>query len=474
MNRLSMKTLPAVFTLPATLLATLLLAACGHVPPGAPAAAPLDLPAGTAAAQPIQPDWWTLYGDAQLNAMVAEALQNNTDLARAAARIDEARALLRLAGAEAAPVVSASFDASRARAGSNAGLATPATGSSFVAALNVSWEIDVWGRLAAGTRAAREGFNAAALDRDALHTALAAQVVQAYAAVQSIDAQAAAFREAVVGQRDGVRLQKLRAEGGELSNLDLRQIEGELAGNESQLLKLDRARGETSRALALLLGRSPRAVWDASIASPAKPLAVAGGVPAGLPSSLLAQRPDIAAAEARLRAAGARVDVARASYLPGVALSASLGKASTDLGKLLDGPSTIWSLVASLTQPIWNAGRLDATREAVLAQQRQAELDYRDAVARAFREVRDALDAQAEASASLALARQRADALRQASRLTQLRVDAGESSRLQAIEAERIALAAQSQLAEQQRALAASQADVFRVLGGGWVPVQQP
>jgi multidrug efflux system outer membrane protein len=209
-------------------------------------------------------------------------------------------------------------------------------------------------------------------------------------------------------------------------------------------------------------------VWDASIAAPAKPLAVAGGVPAGLPSTLLQQRPDVAAAESRLRAAGARVEV-RARRLPARrgALSASLGKASTDLSNLLDGPSTIWSLVASVTQPIWNAGRLDANREAVLARQRQAELDYRDAVARAFREVRDALDAQAEASASLVLARQRADALRQASRLTQLRVDAGESSRLNAIEAQRIALAAQSQLADQQRALAAAQADVFRALGGG-------
>ncbi|MGE0331451.1 MAG: efflux transporter outer membrane subunit [Ramlibacter sp.] len=447
-----------------------LLAACAGAPSTPMPPATMELPTATAPQQqPVKADWWTLYGDAQLDALVAEALANNTDLARAAARIDESRALVRLARADALPSVGATAGAARQRNGANAGLNAPVTANNFNLGLNVSWELDLWGRLAAGSRAAREDLAATTLDRDALRTALAAQVVQAYAAVQSIDAQTLAFREAVVAQRDGVRLQRLREQGGELSQLDLRQIEAELAGNESQLLKLDRARGETSRALVVLLGRSPRAVWDAAIAAPAKPLAVTGGVPAGLPSTLLQQRPDVAAAEARLRAAGARVDVARAAYLPGVALSASLGKASTDLSNLLDGPSTIWSLVASLTQPIWNAGRLDAGREAVLARQRQAELDYRDAVARAFREVRDALDAQAEASASLALARQRADALRQASRLTQLRVDAGESSRLNAIEAERIALAAQSQLADQQRALAAAQADVFRALGGGWV-----
>ena len=199
-------------------------------------------------------------------------------------------------------------------------------------------------------------------------------------------------------------------------------------------------------------------------------LAVAEGVPAGLPSSLLQQRPDVAAAEARLRAAGARVDVARAAYLPGVALSASLGKASRELGDLLDARSTVWSIVASLTQPIWNAGRLDATRDTVLAQQRQAELDYRDAVANAFREVRDALDAAAETSGSLALAQQRARALAEAARLTQLRVNGGVANQLEAIEAERAALAAQSQLADAQRALAVAQAGVFRALGGGWAP----
>lgn len=454
----------------AVLALPMLLAACAGAPPAVAPDTVMELPAPTAATQqPVRADWWTLYGDAQLNALVAEALAHNTDLARAAARIDESRAQVRAARADALPSVGATTGAARERSGANAGRSVPATTNNFNVGLNVSWELDLWGRLAAGSRAAREDLAATTLDRDALRTALAAQVVQAYAAVQAIDTQTLAFRNAVVAQRDGVRLQRLREQGGELSQLDLRQIEAELAGNESQLLKLDRARGETSRALATVLGRSPRAVWDASIAAPAQPLAVAGGVPAGLPSTLLQQRPDVAAAEARLRAAGARVDVARAAYLPGVALSASLGKASTDLSNLLDGPSTIWSLVASLTQPIWNAGRLDAGREAVLARQRQAELDYRDAVARAFREVRDALDAQAEASASLALTRQRADALRQASRLTQLRVDAGESSRLNAIEAERIALAAQSQLADQQRALAAAQADVFRALGGGWV-----
>lgn len=454
------------------LLLALALAGCATAPASSPSPV-VDLPAATASTtQTVAADWWKLYRDPQLDALVAEALQNNTDLARALARIDEARASLRLAQADSAPVVSAGLGATRQRSsetGAQPVGPSPVT-TDIRATLNVSYEVDLWGRLAAGSRAAREGLAATVYTRDALHTTLAAQVVQSYAALQAVEAQLAAFQRTVQGQREGMRLQRLRSSAGELSELDLRQLEAELAANEGQLLRLQRARGETARALAQLLGRSPRAVWDATITPAAQPLAVAEGVPAGLPSSLLQQRPDVAAAEARLRAAGARVDVARAAYLPGVALSASLGKASRELGDLLDARSTVWSIVASLTQPIWNAGRLDATRDTVLAQQRQAELDYRDAVANAFREVRDALDAAAETSGSLALAQQRARALAEAARLTQLRVNGGVANQLEAIEAERAALAAQSQLADAQRALAVAQAGVFRALGGGWAP----
>ena len=174
----------AVLALPA------LLAACAGAPPAAAPDTTMELPVAAAAAQqPVRADWWTLYGDAQLNALVAEALANNTDLARAAARIDESRALVRLARADALPSVGATAGAARQRSGANAGLPAPVTANNFNLGLNVSWELDLWGRLAAGSRAAREDLAATTLDRDALRTALAAQVVQAYAAVQSIDAQ---------------------------------------------------------------------------------------------------------------------------------------------------------------------------------------------------------------------------------------------------------------------------------------------
>lgn len=482
MSRLPMNRLPMTRRDAATALRTrglaaaaaLLLAGCASLlPPASPPPAALELPAATAAtATPIPAQWWRTFRDPRLDALVDEALKANTDLARAVARIDEARAALKLADADRWPAVGAAFDATRQRASRTGAqpIGPSATTTDLRLALNVSYEVDLWGRLASGSRAAREELAATQFARDALRQSLAAQVVQSYAALQSVDAQLALFRKAVEAQRESVKLQRLRFQSGDLGELDLRQLEAELASNEAQLPRLERVRGETERSLALLLGRSPKAVWDATIARTADAVTVGEGVPAGLPSSLLQQRPDVAAAEARLRAAGARVDAARAAYLPGVTLTAALGKASRDLDGLLDGSSTIWSVVASLTQPIWNAGRLDAGREAVLARERQAELDYRDTVANAFREVRDALEAAAEAQASLELARTRAAALERASQLTQLRFEGGVANRLDAIEAERASLAAQSQIADARRALATAQANVFKALGGGWAP----
>ena len=281
-----------------------------------------------------------------------------------------------------------------------------------------------------------------------------AQVIQSYAALQSLDAQRVLFGRAVEAQRESIRLQRLRFDAGQIGELDIRQLEAELLANEAQLPKLDRARGEAERALALVLGRSPKALVEQKVARTETPVQVqvhmqgqAQGqplLPAGLPSDLLLRRPDVQAAEARLRAAGARVDAARAAYFPSIALTASFGRESVELSRLTDGPSLVWSVVASLTQPLWDGGRIGARHEIAQAQRLQAELDYRDSVANAFREARDALAAHEEARLSLQTGQQRAQALERAAQLTKLRHEGGEASRLNLIEAERDALAARA------------------------------
>jgi multidrug efflux system outer membrane protein len=457
------------------LAAAALVSACA-VPGGASHQTPsLELPSGSAQAA-VAADWWKSFNDAQLNALVDEALANNRDLARAMARIDESRAALRSARADRFPTVSAGASATRQRVSENG--TTPLFGASpifndYRASLKVGYEVDLWSRAANLTAAARSELLAGEYARDTLRTALAAQVVQSYAALQSLDAQYKLYGESVGAQRDSLKLQRLRFDSGDISELDIRQLEAELITNESQLPKIARASGEAERALALVLGRSPRALVEQSVTRGEAPVVASAGLPEGLPSDLLQRRPDVQAAEARLRAAGARVDAARAAYFPSISLTAELGRESTALSQLTDAPSLIWGVVASLTQPIWNAGRIAASNDAAKARELQAELDYRDSVAGAFKEARDALGAYSETRVSLQSAVQRAQAFERAAELTRLRYNGGEASRLDVINAERLSLTARAQSADAQRALAAAQADVYRAFGGGWAAPEQ-
>jgi multidrug efflux system outer membrane protein len=457
-------------------LIPLLLAACAAPPGGVPQQIPtLDLPPGGAGAD-VATDWWTTFGDAQLNGLVDEALRNNRDLAHAMARIDESRAALRLARASLYPNVDLSASAARERVSENG--PTPLFGfppifNDYRASLNVSYEVDLWGRVANTARAAREDLLSSEYARDTLRIALAAQVVQAYAGLQSLDSQYRLFGEAVDQERESLDLQRLRFDAGDISELDIRQLEAQLITNETQLPKIDRARGEAERALALVLGRSPKDLVEQGVARADRPAFSRSTLPAGMPSDLLLHRPDVQAAEARLRAEGARVEVARAAYFPSISLTAGVGRESVELSRLTDAPSLIWNVVASLTQPIWDGGRIGAQNDAARARREQAELDYRDNVAIAFKEARDALGAYGEARVSMESGIARAQALDRAAELTRVRFQGGESSQLDVINADRLAILARAQSVDDQRALAAAQADVFRAFGGGWSAPQR-
>ena len=454
-------------------IAAAALTACA-VPPRADTTPPvLDLPMAKDSSPAIAADWWRSFGDEHLTALVDEALAGNRDLARAVARIDQSRAALRLASADRLPRIDAGAQAGRARASETT--ATPLGGVSPVASdhrvtIDVAYEVDLWSRLARTQDAAQAELLATTFARDTLRTALAAQVVKSYVALQSLDAQIVLFQRAVQAQRDGLALQRRRFDSGDIGELDIRQLEAELIGNEAQLPKLERARGEAERALAIALGRSPRAIVDGALDRSAAPavVPVAAQLPATLPSDLLERRPDIQAAAARLRAAGARVDAARAAYFPRISLTAGIGHESAELSRLTDGTSLLWGVLASLTQPIWDGGRIGARDDLARARWREVEVDYRDTIATAFKEARDAIAARSETQQSLRNALEREAALARAARLTRLRFEGGEESRIEVIRAERADLAAGSEVVDARRALAAAQADLFRVLGGGW------
>jgi multidrug efflux system outer membrane protein len=414
--------------------------------------------------------WWHIYRDPALDRLIDEALAGNTDVLVAAARVDEARALLGEARSALRPEVSGNASAGRSQSSAATGLLPPGAArerSNYRATLDVSYEIDLFGRLRAASDAARAELAASEAVRDAVRLALTARVAAAYYGLAALDAQVELTRRVLRLREESLGLQRRRRDAGLISNFELRQLEADAATLRAQLPPLERDREIAEAALAALLGRSPRAVFEEALARSA-PLETseAVAVPAGLPSELLLHRPDLVEAEQRLVAANARVALARSAHFPSIRLTGLLGSESAELGDLFTGPSGVWSVAASLAQPIYAGGRLQAQRDAAEARERAALAQYQGAVRNAFREVRQALAAQARARESFAAQAARVAALEETLRLARLRYESGVASQLDVLDAERGLLDAQTARIEALRAQRAAVADLFRALGG--------
>jgi len=433
-----------------------------------------DAATGVAAAEPR---WWTLYNDPVLDRLVDEALAHNQDLAVAAARVDEARASLRITHAEQLPSVDASVSRDRTRSSERSSTplppSVPLERNSYRGQLNVAYELDLWGRLASLSEAARAELLATRAAQETVRLALTAQVVQSYFALLALDAQIEATRRSLELRERNLGLQRLRRDAGVIGDFDLRQLEAEVATARAQLPAFERSRTTEEAALAVLAGRSPRAVLEDAVARGKDSGEFAAPVvPAGLPSDLLLRRPDVVEAEQRLIALNARIGAARAALFPRISLTGFFGTESAALGDLLTGPSRVWQLAFGLAQPIFQGGRLYGEIEAVQARERQAIAQYQKTLQEAFREVRQALAAQTRSREILSAEGERVGALSEALRLARLRYENGLTSQLEFLDAERNLLQAEVNRIEALRANRAAVADVTRALGGGWAGME--
>ena len=419
--------------------------------------------------------WWMLYNDATLDRLIAEALEHNQDLALATARLDEARALARVADAELTPSVDAAFQRDRSRRSDSTATRFPGSleNNNYRAQLNVAYELDLWGRLRGSAKAAQAELLATTAARETVRIALTSEVVQSYYALVGFDAQIAATHKSLALRQDNLRLQRIRADAGLINDFALRQLEAEVAAAQAQLPALERRRTGEELALGVLLGRSPRALINESVARDTERGTLATPViPADLPSALLLRRPDVAAAEQRLIAANARIGVARASLFPRIGLSGFLGSESAALTDLFTAPARIWSLGFALAQPIFQGGRLFGEIEAVQARERQALAQYQKTLQTAFRETHEALVAQTKAREVFDAENARATVLVDSLRLARIRYDNGLTSQLEVLDAERSLLSAELNRADALRAQRAAIADVVKALGGGWTGLQ--
>jgi len=448
----------------------LLLAACVSTPPAPPKP---ELPPGNAEVT-IAPRWWTAFADPALDALVDEALAANLDLALATARVDEARAQLAIARSFLFPQLSAGASGGRQQLSQVAG-PQPVTGgafNSFGAGLNAAYEVDLWGRVRSNRNAAGERLAASGFDRDAIALSVAAETARAYFALVAADAELALLRDTLGTRDEAVQLQRERYAAGVSSEFELRSAEAERATVVADIAAATRAQKTIAAALATLLGRSPRDVYTPAIerSDVARAAATVPPVPAGLPSDLLAQRPDIRRQEAQLAAAHYRVDEARAQFFPSIVLTGAYGSESATLGALFSGPAAVWALAAGLTQPIFAGGRIVAQTDEAKARRDQATVLYLQTVQTAFREAHDAFAAYGSARDGFTAQTERRDRLAEAWALAELRYTSGYSPYLEVLDAQRGLLRAETDRIIAARELRSAIIDINKSLGGGWQP----
>lgn len=418
----------------------------------------------------VSASWWRAFNDPVLDALVERGLEHNSDLIIGAARLREARAVLRQTRADQIPDVGVFVGGSRARSASPLVPGQTAVGESGSYGVQAGFEVDLWGRLAAQTEAARQRYLAQGYTQAALRLTIAAELVRGYLQAQSLAVSQTILADNVVVLEDALRLSNRRYELGAISELDLQSFNSQVEDSRAQLASTRQQYNATRRALLVLAGEMPTqtALAALEVRSEAVEPSALPSVPLGLPSALLERRPDIRAAEADLAAANADLTVARRALLPSLSLTGSAGEASSDLSELFDNSFSVWSIGAELLATIFDGGRRRGAIEAADARREAVVETYRDTVRESFREVLDALDARTAAVEVHRARAAQAAALDKAVNLSQRRYDEGYSDYLGVLDARRTLLQARLAVADAERAAGAAYVDLALALGGGW------
>jgi multidrug efflux system outer membrane protein len=467
-------------------LAAAILAGCSLTPdyerPAAPMTAEFKeaLPPQQAgqwkAAQPsetlLRGEWWKVFGDDTLNALESQAADANQNLKAAAARLAQARALQRQTRSGLFPEVTANFGPTRERASpASQGFPDngPATSSTlWRGQLGVSYEADLFGRVSSTVDAATADAQQSEALLRSVQLALQGDVAENYFIVRELDAERQIYVRTLELRQQTLDLVERRYKEGDIGELDVARARSELASAQSEALGIDRRRAVSEHALAVLLGKAP-----AEFALPANPLArVAINVPAGLPSSLLERRPDIAAAERGMAAANDRIGAARAAFFPQLNITGYAGYESSELGNLFEWSSRTFLLGpltgAMLSLPVFDAGRRQAGLDRARAVYQEDVANYRQTVLGAFREVEDnlanlrILDEQTQAQDRAVQSSARA------AQLSHTQYKEGSISYLDVIDSDRTVLTQQRVSVQLDGERARSTVNLIRALGGGW------
>src|SRR6266702_4779078 len=408
--------------------------------------------------------WLDLVQDSVLRQLVDTSLRQNRDVRTALAVIDEFRAQYRATRVGLLPELTAN-----GRAGRNKqvfGTFGSFSYDVYSATADLSWELDLWGRLRRGTSAARSDLVAREEDRRALQLSLIGDVATAYFDLRAADLNLAIARRTLDSRRQTLQLARRRLDQGLISELDVRQFEAEVAGPAANVADFERQVAQQENALSVLVGHNPGAIARGRSLTE---MAARIPVPVGVPSALLERRPDVRSAEASLRAATARIGVAQAARLPTITLTGQYGSQSTEFSKWFASGTNIWQAFAGVSIPLFTQGR-PGGEEVNIARARavQARARYEQTVLVALREVEDALVALRTAQDRTAAQERQVVALRRALELADMRYQNGVSSYLDVLDAQRGLFTAELALTGAGRDQLVAAVQLYKAVGAAW------
>jgi len=408
--------------------------------------------------------WWEIFQDKSLQDLIKTALTQNYDLRIAADHVLEAREQLNITNSYEMPTISLSAGPSgeryeKIRTTNPYELGTTQLSGVF------SWDLDFWGKYRRMIEASKANVLATQWARQEIISSLIASVASAYFQLRELDMELEISKSTLKSRQESLALIKHLADHGSASMLDVRQAEELVYTSAENIPDLERKIQQQENLISILLGNNPGVIergWSL-IDQPHAP-----SVPAGIPSSLIERRPDILQAEQQLISYNAQIGVAKGAYFPDISLTGSGGFQSAALSKLFTGPSGMWDIAATLTQPIFTAGRIRAGVKLAKAQQQEALNFYRKTVQEAFREVSDALVAYRNNQEYTAQQELLTQAAKDAARLSDLRYQGGKASYLDVLESDTAYYSSELGLAQAQLNELQALVDLYKALGGGW------
>ncbi|MDM8535579.1 efflux transporter outer membrane subunit [Desulfobacterales bacterium HSG17] len=406
--------------------------------------------------------WWTIFNDPVLNDLENQAGEANQNLQAAAARVIQARAVAGISESDKYPDINANPSARRARTNLGEGMSN--TSNTFSLPFDLSYELDLWGRVRRSNQASQADATASQSDYENVRLSLQADVARNYFQLRALDKEINIVERTTELRKESLRLVESRFKNGYISKLDLERAKTELASTKAEISALRKSRGELENALAVLLGKLAS---EFSLSPALQNIGVPKIAPT-LPSQLLERRPDVARAERSVAAANARIGVAKAAFFPTIRINGSAGYQSSETSSLLDWDSRVWSLGPNISLPIFSGGSNRANLEKAKAAYDETVANYKQTVLVAFKEAEDGLSGLHHLKEQAGAQNQALESAKNALKISESQYKAGLISYLEVVDAQRTSLQTERASVQISGRQLETTVKLIKALGGGW------